>query len=93
MTKASIQYASLLYWFDVAVGAVSTGLGYDSESDDEDNRQGNCTPIEDLSDSSDEDTVQHRIVQKKLAFEQKMRLLEERENGMFKPPVKNYLFF
>jgi hypothetical protein len=46
-----------------------------------------------LSDSSDEDTVQHRIVQKKLAFEQKMRLLEERENGMFKPPVKNYLFF
>jgi hypothetical protein len=70
----------LPYGAVVWVYAVFVGLGYDSASDD-DSKQGSSTPNQDVSESSDEDSVQQRIIQKKLVFEQKMRQLEEHDSG------------
>jgi hypothetical protein len=66
-------------------GASLIGLGYDTdtEDEDEDGEQGIASPAREASDSSDEDTFEQRIAQKKKEFERKMSRLEECESGMY----------
>lgn len=59
---------------------VSTGLGYGSESSDEDGSDDERRVPNEESDDSDDDVVlRQRILQKKTDFERKMREMEEKE--------------
>jgi len=59
------------------------GLGYDSDSEEEDGRPDISTPTQDTSNSSDEETFEQRIALKKKEFERKMSRLEECEHGVY----------
>lgn len=59
---------------------VTIGLGYGSESSDEDGSDDERRlPNEESDDTDDDAVLRQRILQKKTNFEQKMREMEEKE--------------